>query len=314
MAKKKTRKPIKFIPCTTMALPPDQQIAAADMAVAMHPGNAPMYEAVAMTIVATAGVEGPPLREHLAFLTGMYWGNGGVDLSVSFLDNPTVGFRNKWLAHANSWSDEAGGNVKFRWSQSGGQVRVARQRGSGYWSYLGVGILQIAPGQATMNLDSFTENTPESEWTRVVRHEVGHTLGAPHEHLRQAIVNRLDVAKTLEYFRRTQGWSDQTTRANVLTPISESSILGSELTDEDSIMAYQLPASITKNGQPIRGGANFSSTDKAFVAKVYPKAAQPPPPAEAQTTISLVFEKGKPVPDFECLVSKGGASANVRVR
>ena len=57
----------------------------------------------------------------------------------------------------------------------------------------------------TMNLEAFTMNTPESEFHRVVRHETGHTLGFPHEHMRKALVDKIDPQKALEFFGRTQG-------------------------------------------------------------------------------------------------------------
>ena len=57
-------------------------------------------------------------------------------------------------------------------------------RGSeGYWSYLGTDIRLIPRNRPTMNLQGFTMNTSESEYKRVVRHETGHTLGFPHEHI-----------------------------------------------------------------------------------------------------------------------------------
>jgi hypothetical protein len=57
-------------------------------------------------------------------------------------------------------------------------------RGSeGYWSYLGTDIRLIPWNRPTMNLQGFTMNTSESEYKRVVRHETGHTLGFPHEHI-----------------------------------------------------------------------------------------------------------------------------------
>jgi hypothetical protein len=36
-------------------------------------------------------------------------------------------------------------------------------------------------------------------------------------------------------------------------------------------MCYQIPGSITKNGQPILGGLDIDPTDYAFAAKLYPK-------------------------------------------
>lgn len=50
-------------------------------------------------------------------------------------------------------------------------------------------------------LQGFSMTTPESEYKRVVRHETGHTLGFPHEHLRQEIVNDIDPDKAITYFR-----------------------------------------------------------------------------------------------------------------
>jgi hypothetical protein len=60
-------------------------------------------------------------------------------------------------------------------------------------------------------------------------------------------------------------------RAQVLTPLEEASILGSKV-DAKSIMCYQIPGAITKDGKPIVGGKNIDKTDYAFAASVYPKA------------------------------------------
>jgi hypothetical protein len=121
-----------------------------------------------------------------------------------------------------------------------------------------------------MNLQGFTMNTPESEYRRVIRHEAGHTLGCPHEHMRQALVARIDPAKAYEYFRRTQGWDKQTVDQQVLTPLNEQSLMGTAA-DQTSIMCYQLPGSITRDGQPILGGMDINQTDYAFIGRIYPK-------------------------------------------
>jgi hypothetical protein len=56
-----------------------------------------------------------------------------------------------------------------------------------------------------MNLQGFTMNTLESEFRRVVRHETGHTLGFPHEHLRRQIVDNIDPDRAYAYFKQVQG-------------------------------------------------------------------------------------------------------------
>lgn len=144
-------------------------------------------------------------------------------------------------------------------------------RGSeGYWSYLGTDIRLIPRNRPTMNLQGFTMNTSESEYKRVVRHETGHTLGFPHEHMRKALVERIDPAKAYEYFRRKQGWEPRMVDQQVLTPLDERSIMGTPA-DQTSIMCYQLPGSITRDGKPILGSMDINQTDYAFAGRIYPK-------------------------------------------
>jgi hypothetical protein len=150
-------------------------------------------------------------------------------------------------------------------------VRISRGSG-GYWSYLGVDITQIPKNRQTMNLERFTVQTPDSEFYRVVRHETGHTLGMPHEHMRAELVAEIDARKATEWFMRTQGWNAQTVQQQVLTPLDERSLMATPA-DQTSIMCYQLPGSITKSGKPIVGGTDINSTDYEFAAKIYPQPA-----------------------------------------
>jgi len=41
--------------------------------------------------------------------------------------------------------------------------------------------------------------------------------------------------------------------------------------DQTSIMCYQLPGLITKDGKPIIGGTDINATDYAFAGKIYPR-------------------------------------------
>jgi len=141
----------------------------------------------------------------------------------------------------------------------------------GYWSYVGNDLKQIPNNSPTMMLDSFSNDTPEEEFVRVVRHETGHTLGFPHEHMRPELVNRLDYEKTVEYFARTQRWNETTTVQQVLQPIRASALIGTADADPLSIMCYPLPAEITKDGQPIPGGDDIDNIDKKFANQMYPK-------------------------------------------
>jgi len=134
-------------------------------------------------------------------------------------------------------------------------------------------VLLIDKNQPTMNLQGFTMNTPDSEFYRVVRHETGHTLGCPHEHMRAEIIALIDEQKAIQFFGATQGWTEAQVRAQVLTPLPASSIWATTSPDRQSIMCYQIPGSITKNGVAIPGGLDIDQIDYDFMAKVYPKPA-----------------------------------------
>jgi hypothetical protein len=170
--------------------------------------------------------------------------------------------------------------VAFTETNGSAKVRIARLDSppemAGYWSYIGTEILEIAAHQPTLNLEAFTMNMPESEFHRVVRHETGHTLGFPHEHMRRELVKKIDPDKAIAYFGQTQGWTPDEVREQVLTPIEESSLLGTVHSDAHSIMCYQIPGSITKSGKPIVGGTDIDAKDYAFAAAMYPKQIHAP--------------------------------------
>jgi hypothetical protein len=268
---KKTAKTDEFIPCILKSLPEEQLVAAAEHAIQVNPVNRPKFPT---GLSGTIGDAVRSLVDHplaIAVLTSKYFGPAGVHLTVTFAERTAPELAKKIVAYANRWGRTA--NVEFKLIDASnwhdGDVRISRGRG-GYWSYLGTDIRSIPRNQQTMNLQGFSLSTPESEYDRVVCHETGHCAGCPHEHMRPALVALLDSSKTIAYFERTQGWSAQEIRAQVLTPLSEDSLMGTPA-DQDSIMAYQLPGSITKNGKPIRGGTRINDTDAAFMAKIYPK-------------------------------------------
>lgn len=252
--------------CTPRQLPSHLHVAAAERAVAENPANHPHPAMIAMALGSN------PPKDKIAIMVGKRWHTKGVKLTVGFLDNPPADLRARILLHMNAWAKTA--NVQFTESHSHPQVRIARANApdavAGYWSYLGTDILSIPADEPTMNLESFTMSTPESEFHRVVRHETGHTLGFPHEHMRLELVKLIDEDKAIEFFGATQGWSPQEVRAQVLTPIEQSSLLGTKA-DPRSIMCYQIPGTLTKNGKAIIGGLDIDPLDFSFAASVYPK-------------------------------------------
>ncbi len=267
----------QYIPCRLLKLPPHQQVEAARTAIAINPSNAPAStaELIPEPKEDDGGEEAAmPRLERLALRTSKWWGAAGVKLGVSFMDNPPADLRARILSHANAWSKTA--NVQFSES-SQGEIRVYRIPGQGYYSYLGPDCLQIPAGQPTLNLDSFTMQTPDSEFYRVVRHEFGHAIGFIHEHMRRQIVQRIDPAKAIAYFGATQGWTAQEVREQVLTPYEDTALKETPSADTLSVMCYSLPGSIMVDGLPVPGGTDIDPSDYSLVATLYPRASTPTP-------------------------------------
>lgn len=267
MAKKsQSPDPAPVITCRPVLPTPPDHVAAAKTAIDINPANAPPLAYFA----SASGDALSPL--HAALSTARWWGVRGVDLSVQFLDNPSVALRKKILAHANAWGDSRrGGNVRLRETKGRGDVRLVRTPGTGYAAFVGTDNAHIATGEPTMWLDSFSDRTPDSEFFRVVRHEFGHAIGLIHEHQRKDVIKLLDPAKTIAVFERLYGWDEATTRQQVLTPVSEKTLTATS-PDARSVMCYQFDGSCTKNGKPIPGGLDIDASDYALIAKVYPKS------------------------------------------
>jgi hypothetical protein len=259
--------------CTPKTLPERLLVKAAETAVKINPVNAPMFGPLAK--VATP----LPLEPmHIAVLTSKYWGPTSRQLTVSFMENTAADLRARIISHMNAWATTM--SISFVETQATGDIRISRGPG-GYWSYLGTDVRLIPTNRPTMNLEGFTMTTAESEYKRVVRHETGHTLGFPHEHMRRELVARIDPEKAYAYFLQTQGWPRQTVDQQVLTPLDDRSIFSTPA-DETSIMCYQLPGSITRDGRPILGGTDINQWDYAFAGWIYPQRWRDLLPAQTQ--------------------------------
>jgi hypothetical protein len=256
----------RFRTCTPRYLPRSKWAQAAAASFKVNPDNRPP----------NLTEDAPGAGDRLALDLERYWGKGGVKLTVGFIDTPDNALRARILTHMNAWGLTA--NVTFIFSATDPQVRVARRTeeespgNGGYWSYIGTDILTTDADEPTLNLEAFTMDVSEDEFHRVIRHEAGHTLGFPHEHMRADIIKRLDRDKVITDFMRTQSWSKQEVIDQVLTPLEESSLLGTPA-DETSIMCYQIDGDLTLDGKEVVGGLDINASDAAFAAKVYPKPA-----------------------------------------
>jgi hypothetical protein len=213
--------------------------------------------------------EGVLAPQQLAVMTTKYWGPTPRTLTVRFMEFAPMDLQQRILSHMNAWNC---GITFVLVSDGHADVRISLT-GSGFWSYLGTDITLVPDSQPTMNLQGFSMSTSDSEFHRVVRHETGHTLGFPHEHLRQEVVNNIDRGQAYDYFRRTYGWPPAMVDNNVLVPLEQSKIMGTPV-DVTSIMAYQLPGEIMKDGIPVPGGVDINWSDFTFCQRIYPRYIQ----------------------------------------
>jgi len=259
------------ITCTPRTLDEKDDLDAARLATEINPCNRPHLEQLGLLIDSQWITP-----EFLATLTTRYWEPQGRWLGVGFLDDPEPELRRRILSHMNVWSQTA--HVRFRLSDSpeSAEVRISRQpthdrRWSGHWSFLGTDALfRAGPFNQTMNLEGFTMNTEESEFARVVRHQAGHALGFPHEHLDRSMIGRIDRDKAVAYYAAYSGWSREMTLCQILTPFEDRTIRAPAYADSASIMRYQIPSSITTDGRPIPGASDLSHRDACFAARIYP--------------------------------------------
>lgn len=145
-------------------------------------------------------------------------------------------------------------------------LRISFQEGQGSWSYIGKVSRLISKNNATMNFGWLKTINPDN--TGLVDHELGHMIGAGHEHRfpnwiiwnEQRVI--ADMAK--------QGWTEAQTRNNILNAYNEDDIKTTASGDGDSVMLYVFPKEWTLNGVETKFNTTWSQSEIDFWAEVYP--------------------------------------------
>jgi hypothetical protein len=169
------------------------------------------------------------------------------------------------------------------------QVRIGFLKGDGAWSYVGRDVIDIAgsPDERSMNFGWDISNDLDT-----AAHEIGHTLGTPHEHQNPnagIVWNEEAVYSALA--QPPNSWSRDKTFYNIIRKLPVNEVEGSTH-DPNSIMHYPFgpgliifPAEF-KNGIYPAGG--LSAKDKEFVIKFYP-------PIAASDYINLKVSQSQPI-------------------
>lgn len=202
---------------------------------------------------------------------GKYWPNGRV-LRVGFIGgNEAV--RARVQKYAQEWSTVA--NIRFLFVEKGEtDLRVGFTPGLGTWSLIGTDASQMPQHKQTINFGWFNRRMPEAEYRATILHEFGHALGLLHEHQHPQGGIPWDKPKLYSYYLKTQGWDQGMVDQQVLTHYNRNKTQFSTY-DPYSIMHYPIPNALTVGDFEVGMNMDLSSTDKAFMSKVYPKRNQP---------------------------------------
>lgn len=155
------------------------------------------------------------------------------------------------------------------------EVRIGFDQGDGSWSYIGRDVLGIGQGERTMN---FGWDLTDSYGHTTALHEIGHTLGMPHEHQSPFSGIEWDEGAVYSYFEGPPNdWNHDETLNNVIEKLDPKQVEGSSW-DPTSIMEYQFQAGLILKPEEYAAGIDppgtISKLDVEWMQSWYPGDGQ----------------------------------------
>lgn len=155
------------------------------------------------------------------------------------------------------------------------QVRIGFLQGDGAWSYVGRDVIDQAPSpeERTMNFGWDISNDLDT-----ALHEIGHTLGFPHEHQNpNAGIVWDEEAVYTALALPPNNWDHDKTFYNIIRKLPINEVEGSTH-DANSVMHYPFGPGLIKSPIEFINGifppGGLSAKDKEFVKKFYPLIAK----------------------------------------
>ena len=175
------------------------------------------------------------------------------------------------------------------------EVRVAFAD-DGSWSYVGRDVLGINTTEPTMN---FGWDLTDDYGHTTALHEIGHTIGLPHEHQNPFAGLVWDEQAVYTYFAGApNNWPHDQTFENVLRKLDASEVEGSRW-DANSVMEYWFPAGLIKKPAKYAQGLNpaggLSAADKKWVKTWYPALKVTTPTLKPFVSARLSLKPGQQV-------------------
>lgn len=234
-----------------------------------------------------------PHRAAMIILFGKKWVNGTM-LRYYFFDRETDG---EWVTMTNgqrqwvTWTapdaqknivrqafrmwKEVGIGLKFEEvaTRDNADIRIGFMQGDGAWSYIGRDIIDLGIGRDERTMNFGWDLTRSGEIDTAL-HEIGHTLGFPHEHQNpNAGIVWDEEAVYRSLAQPPNRWDRAKTFHNIIRKIDADTVQGSSW-DPDSIMHYPFGAGLIKEPVQFRSGINpaggLSARDQTWVRTFYP--------------------------------------------